>query len=347
MSKRIVVGVSDLETTHPELYAELTDPSSVPDTISFGSNIPVDWTCQLGHVWSARPNDRSRGKGCPFCTGRLVLPGFNDIGTVAPNIADRLYDQKLRESFQISSNKSTSWLCGIGHRFEARVADMVKSGSFKGCPYCSGKMILKGFNDLATTHPELAQELCDPAHKSTEVSSMSNKKVLWVCAKNHEWVAAVCDRTSGNGCKLCSISNTSKIEQTLFNKIQDVFPELLMKNGGLINVSWEGRSRIYPDILVVAGNHKVVIEYDGEYWHRDKIDRDTYSTVKLLEEGYWVIRVRESCHGRVLPYLDIVHEKLLQVSHDLDSTPIESTIHTITNKISSIKDHSKSYKETV
>lgn len=347
MSKRIVVGVSDLKSTHPELYAELHDPTSVPATISFGSNIPVDWTCSLGHVWSARPNDRSKGKGCPYCSGRLILPGFNDLRSVAPAVADRLYDQRLGQTLQLNSNKVVDWLCVLGHKFSARVPDVAKGGEFGGCSYCSGKKILIGFNDLGSQYPEVASELDDPNYTPQGLAKKSNKSVWWVCSRGHRWYATVCDRTTGNGCKICSTTNTSKVEQEIYRRIVDSQPDIMVSNGKLLRVSWEGRSRVYPDILIASEHFTAVIEYDGEYWHRGKVVKDTFTTEKLLEDGYWVARVRESCRSRSLPNLDLNHNRLLQITHDFDVTSVESTANALASWLEGIKEQMKSHKETL
>ena len=62
-----------------------------------------------------------------------------------------------------------------------------------GCPYCSGHQVLTGFNDLATTHPEIARELVD-GDPST-ISAGSHKKFLWQGNCGHQWMATVNNRT--------------------------------------------------------------------------------------------------------------------------------------------------------
>ena len=39
--------------------------------------------------------------------------------------------------------------------------------------------------------------------------------------------------------------------------------------------------------------YKIVIEYDGSYWHKDKVDKDKNKTNHLRKKGWTVIRVRE------------------------------------------------------
>ena len=58
-----------------------------PDTVSYGSKKKVRWTCENGHSWQTTVHVRSEGSGCPYCAGRKVLPGFNDLGTLYPDVA--------------------------------------------------------------------------------------------------------------------------------------------------------------------------------------------------------------------------------------------------------------------
>ena len=54
------------------------------------------------------------------------------------------------------SSKKVWWKCEKGHEYEAVIGVKMTQGT--GCPYCSGHRVLKGFNDLCTTHPELLKE---------------------------------------------------------------------------------------------------------------------------------------------------------------------------------------------
>jgi hypothetical protein len=49
-----------------------------------------------------------------------------------------------------------------------------------GCPYCAGQKVLKGYNDLWTTDPDIAKMLKDQ-NVGFEISRGSNKCVEWVC----------------------------------------------------------------------------------------------------------------------------------------------------------------------
>lgn len=44
-------------------------------------NTKITFVCELGHMWKTTPGNVLSGKGCPYCSGRKVLVGFNDIAT--------------------------------------------------------------------------------------------------------------------------------------------------------------------------------------------------------------------------------------------------------------------------
>jgi hypothetical protein len=73
------------------------------------------------------------------------------------------------------------------------------------CPYCSGRRVLPGFNDLATEKPDLALEWHPDKNdiKPSEVTKGSKEKVWWICSKGHEWQATVANRSKGSGCPIC------------------------------------------------------------------------------------------------------------------------------------------------
>ena len=84
---------------------------------------------------------------------------------------------------------------------------MVNRAKGNGCPYCAGKKVLSGYNDLQTVNPTLAKEWNYEKNEGltpAEVMPNSNKKVWWKCQKGHEWQAVISNRNNGNGCPYCA-----------------------------------------------------------------------------------------------------------------------------------------------
>ncbi len=207
MSNRAVPGKNDLATTHPALAAELVD-QELGRALKAGSTRKVLWRCALGHQWEARLDARTgQGQGCPFCAGRYAIPGVNDLATTHPALAAELVDQELATVLKSGSHRMVEWCCALGHEWRASLLNRCErpGAPAQGCPVCSGKRVLPGFNDLATTHPELAQELVDQ-ELATVLSAGSNRVVEWRCALGHEWTTRPGTRTRANqpGCPTCA-----------------------------------------------------------------------------------------------------------------------------------------------
>lgn len=150
-----------LRELRPDIADQLVD-LSLGDTLSVGSNSAVEWKCEHGHVWTAKVYNRTNAKnktGCPYCDGKRIWPGFNDLATTHPEVAALCVHPEDALTHTASSNKKIEWQCGHGHVWTAPVSRLTGQGS--RCPYCSGRLPIVGENDLGTTHSELADQLVD------------------------------------------------------------------------------------------------------------------------------------------------------------------------------------------
>ena len=196
--KEIKIGFNDLTTTHP-LISSQADGFD-PTLFTAGSNKKVSWICKDGHRWTSVVSDRSRGQGCPYCSGNKVQKGLNDLFTTHPNIANQAsgWDPSTLSK---GSHKNVEWVCEQGHIFKATIKDRTTDES--GCPVCSNHQLLLGFNDFETTHPDLAKESYKWDPKSLVAGSRN--KVFWKCNLGHLWTASVASRTRMlSGCPICS-----------------------------------------------------------------------------------------------------------------------------------------------
>ena len=209
-NQKILDGYNDLITIHPELSEEWDYKKNdiTPNTVGAGSTYKAWWKCnKFGHSWQAEITDRVHGNGCPFCSGRKTLKGFNDLATVRPDLVQEWnYDRNdlLPNEVTCGSFKKVWWRCSKGHSWEAVIYSR-KSGN--GCPYCAGTMVLTGFNDLATVKAELLDEWDYSKNKDESpqtVSAGTSRLVWWKCDKGHSWKASVASRVSGRKCPVCT-----------------------------------------------------------------------------------------------------------------------------------------------
>lgn len=107
--RRPISGKSDLVTTHPKLAAELVD-QSLATTLKPGSNASVLWQCPANpkHTWKATPYSRTTKKtGCPYCSGRKIVPGVNDPVHSADSKTAKRYQMRLTGMVQALVPTST------------------------------------------------------------------------------------------------------------------------------------------------------------------------------------------------------------------------------------------------
>jgi len=212
-----------LAEEYPELVEQWSQINEIsPSDVSSGSHKKVWWICEKGHTWEAIIKNRALlGSGCPYCEHRAVLKGYNDLQTLFPDVAKTWSPKNKLNPSEVSvrSNAEVLWLCENGHEWKARVADRTDG---HGCPYCAGQRVWKGFNDLATTHPELISEWSDKnVNLSPEEITYKNRtNVWWHCSKcGNDYQAVVYARANGRICPFCIANEIKRLrEQRIISK---------------------------------------------------------------------------------------------------------------------------------
>ena len=171
---KLIQGVNDLKTVYPDIAAEwhpTRNDGLLPSEIHSGSNKTVWWQGKCGHEWEASPNTRlHNGKklGCPYCSNHRVLSGFNDLATINPALAREWHPTKNGEltpnNIVAGSPRKVWWLCPYddpvtGKHFDFEwQATITSRNKGTGCPFITGNAVWTGFNDLATSFPQIAKE---------------------------------------------------------------------------------------------------------------------------------------------------------------------------------------------
>ena len=223
----ILEGYNDLASQKPELAAEWSARNAplLPTQVTVFANRKAWWKCrECGNEWETLISTRSDGSKCPYCSGYILLKGFNDFATLYPQLAEDEFSHY---------NKNVWWKCRTcGYEWKSVIHSRAKGAM---CPVCADRAVLTGYNDLATTDPHLLDEW-DFA-KNTDflpehISRHSMYSVWWKCPLNHSYKAAISDRASGMGCKVCD------------KEYKSVLPKLA--------------------IMVYAGMNKMSVKFDDD-----------------------------------------------------------------------------------
>lgn len=201
-----------LESGRADLLVEWDTAENLPrtpQTISYGSSLPMGWICRQGHRWKALVKSRTNGTGCPVCTNRRLQPGVNDLATQFPHLVDQWDREKngalTPDQLLAGTRRKVWWRCDLGHSWQSSV--MSRTAMDTGCPVCAGKQVVPGENDLASFRPDLARQWHPtknlPLTPET-ITANSNRKVWWQCDLGHDWRSPVGRRVQGNtGCPVC------------------------------------------------------------------------------------------------------------------------------------------------
>lgn len=251
---RLQKGVNDLETWclnngdfGKQLMSEWTgiredgEHFSI-DEVTRGINRKFKWKCSKEHEWYASVNHRTRGRSCPYCSGKRVS---NENSLKAWCMSNGLFGQKLMtewtgeckdsrhykiDEVSFGSNKEFKWKCSEGHEYFNTIK--YKTANKTGCPHCHNanrgeivsKAKLSNENNLQTwclNNGAFGEQLKsewtgireDGKHYTMDqVARASRKKFKWKCSSGHEWFAVVSSRTSCKSCcPHCSRENSSEM----------------------------------------------------------------------------------------------------------------------------------------
>ena len=282
----VCAGINDLQTKYPEIAVQwhpTRNGSLTPDQVfpydarSVWWYLPYDDPITGKHFdfeWKCTIQSRVTQKtGCPYLTNAAVWVGYNDLATTHPAIAVQWHPSKngdlTPEMVTYGSNKLAWWLYPYddpktGKHFDFEWMATIESRTVmkNGCPYLTNDAVWVGFNDLASTHPEVAAQWHPTKNGDLTpqmVTAGSNRLVWWFLpytdpstGRTHyfEWVRTVTLKVrSLNECPFIS----GHAVWTGYNDLQSCFPDIAEQ--------WSGRNRfLSPDRVYKFSKIKV-------WWH--------------------------------------------------------------------------------
>ena len=176
-----------------------------------GISIPLRCRCLVcGNIWDGNPDSMlRRNSRCPKCGRTAAGKSSGKSRTLtheafAGRAAVACPDLEIVGRYVGANTKLTVRCRTCGYSWDAFPSTILRSCS---CPCCTNRVAVKGVNDLATTHPDIAAEWDYGRNgelKPTDVVAGSSKRVWWRCPEGHEWQAIIYRRKAGGGsCPVC------------------------------------------------------------------------------------------------------------------------------------------------
>ena len=187
-----------------------------------GSQRKVWWTCDQcpdghPHEWGAQVSNRSRGSGCPYCSGRAVC-AHNSLATKAPEVAAQWSDsnQGTPHDFTAASAKRVTWECCHGHEWKTTIKHRTINQS--GCPWCQKLSVVGKTQQHCPTltqsqHPMMQywdwETNATAGFDPSRITCHSTKRTHWIChecprGQPHRWQATASHVYKGRGCPFCT-----------------------------------------------------------------------------------------------------------------------------------------------
>ena len=272
--------------------------------ITYGSRVKAYWKCLVcnGSYWM-KVHHRTSGHGCPYCAGQKVLKGYNDLASQCPELVYSEWDWAENNyhhinPYDLTKNSSVMvyWKCNVyKHDYMMRIKDRTGSKP-RGCPYCARQKVLAGFNDLMSNHPDLIQSSWDWIEnnriglKPDAITSHSRIKAYWRCEYcKHSCLIRVDSKVNGHDCLHCSnriskqenqvvdfireylCEHYDNMKYTMFRSIKfKRIYELLGVDIDMV-LSDDLQAHLLKELDVYIPELSLAIEYDGDYWHDDKM----------------------------------------------------------------------------
>ena len=337
--KTVIPGVNDVATTHPDVAALMVN-KDLRTQLTASSNKKVElWCGNPSHDhWNAPLSNVARqGTRCPQCSGRNPVAGQSDLATTHPELVKQLVDQSLATTLKPGSNTSVLWRCPVNPDHIWRTSPYARTTKKTGCPYCSGRNIVPGVNDLATTHPALAAQLVDQS-LATSLSKGVSVPVLWQCQINpeHTWFTSPSNRVvKSSGCPVCYRLHANPSQKLLTKMVHSLIPtRTILSDDHTVLPSRKELDIVVPD-------HHLAIEFNGVFWHSEAAvfeaharalphSRHADKTHEAQAQGYQLVHVWEDdwLHKRDLVMRALAHrlhavDRLPEVLPDIDPLACE------------------------
>lgn len=320
MAYKITYGENRKKLTdevHKQRILNAFDGNVIALTPYIDTRTKVTYKClKHDYIWEGRPNMPMHGStGCKYCKHDRRIEILSDT---LDSVKQKIYD-KYGDEYEITDTEY--W----GHEYKMNFIHHLPDGSFhtlvslpsriladSGCPVCSGMQISKGFNDIATTDPEIASWFVNE-EETFIYSKHSNVKVNFKCPTCGHILNKSLNQVSKDRdirCPICK-DGISYPNKFIFNSLLQIEDKLnVLKREyrpDWCKFTYKGTERrgIY-DIYFEINNKAYIVEMDGGFHKKynnmngqtiaDSQYIDSRKDFLAIEHGIEIIRI-DCCYN--------------------------------------------------
>ena len=143
---KLASNINNLQIINPKLSKEWNYKKNgdiTPTDVTSKSSKNVWWICNKKHEWKSPISDRSRGDGCPYCSGKRVCID-NCLETKNKKLCQEWnYEKNINitpKDITEFSLKKVWWKCNKGHEWVSSVANRSRG---TGCKKCNNPNVSK------------------------------------------------------------------------------------------------------------------------------------------------------------------------------------------------------------
>ena len=277
-----------------------------------------------GYQWNPTPNNLLKGSGCPACANNIrgsIESLIEKLETVNPSIL-------VIDNSYVNSDTGVLCMCKVcGYQWKSTPYHLLSGHK---CPTCTNR------------RKYTTQEFIDKLYRVNkdiiilDEYNGNKKKISCECRLcGHRWKAIPNNLLNGSGCPNCNHASTSFAEQFIFEALKQAF--------GKNEVTARNRKIIGKELDIYLPSYNYAVEFNGWYWHQNKIEKDKEKALKCKEKGIKILFIYDWCPQKTIP----IDADCLIFSYDLGCEKGHPTLKNIVLEIiASIKQTTDVRKKT-
>lgn len=165
------------------------------------NNTPLNWQCEKGHKWFAKPAIIKNGSWCAKCAGKHYRLTVEILQKEAEKRNGKLLSTKY-----LGAETKLKWECDRGHKWMT-TPHIIRSGFW--CPTCALENQRSSIDEFKKIAISKGGKLLSEKYMGTDTH------LKWQCAKGHTWMTTPAQIKKGAWCRKCStIINADKLRSS-------------------------------------------------------------------------------------------------------------------------------------